>query len=121
MAYTPEELRAIVLSKVNADRLSWVEQNAASEYRGLQIKTDKQLDDLEDMYRIKLLRLGDHHEERVKEVKALLKDPDISLITFSDEIQVFKNKVLRLADKWWTVKWEKEGRRLGYFNRTPVE
>ena len=41
-------------------------------------------------------------------------------IDFSDEIQQFKDKVLRLADKWWAVKWEKEGRSRGYFVRTPV-
>ena len=82
MAYTPEELRAIVLAKVNADRLSWVEQNEVSHSRGLHCKHDYQLDALEDMYRDKLLRLGDYYEERVEEVKALLKDPDISLIDF---------------------------------------
>jgi len=121
MAHTPEELRALVLIKVNADRLSWVEQNEVSYYRSLHIKHDYQLDDLEDMYRDKLLKLGDYYEERVNEVKDVIQNFDFTLVDFKGEIASFRDKVLRLADKWWAVKWEKEGRRLGHFDRTPAE
>lgn len=121
MAYTPEELRQIVLDIVNAGREStWTAQNDRSIYRGVHIKYDQQLIDLENVYRRKLLALEDYYKERAEEVKNLIQNFDYALVDFKGEIQQLREKVLRIADKWWTVKWEIEGRSRGFFNRTPV-
>lgn len=121
MAYTPEELRAIVLDIVNAGRVgTWYEQNDKSIYRGVHIKYDWQLADLENVYRNKLLLLEDYYQERAEEVKRLIQNFDYALVDFKGDIQGLREKVLRIADKWHTVKWEIEGRSRGFFNRTPV-
>lgn len=121
MAYTFLELQQYVQDKINAARLTtWTAQNDVSYWRGLQHKYDQQLLDVVEQYKDKGKRLIDEYKRRLNEMDELISGAGISIVDFKSDMKALVAKVLRLADKYWAVRYEIEGRQKGFFVRKPV-
>jgi len=120
LALTPQELNQWVLDKINADRLTWSEMNDITYNRGLHHKYDHQLVAIIDQYKTKYVQLVERYKEHLDQIQGMITNFDISQAELKDHLAGLKDKVLRMADKYWACKWELEGRRLDIFKRTPV-
>lgn len=120
MALTPQEITQWVQDRINADRLTWMAQNDVSFERGLHHKYDHQLIAIIDQYKLKYVKLVERYKEHLDGIQGMITNFDISQADLKDDLLGLKDKVIRMADKYWAVKWEIEGRRLDIFQRTPV-
>lgn len=120
MALTSAELNQWVQDKIKTGRLAWTEQNDVSFWRGLHHKYDYQLLAVIEQYKDKYQRLVERYKEYLDDIQGKITNFDISQADLKDELLSLKDKVIRLADKYWAVKWEIEGRRLDIFKRKPV-
>ena len=120
MAKTSKELKLVALDKINAGRLSWAGQNDVSFERGLHHKFDQQLLDGVELYESKYQRLVEGYKGYLDEIHGKIKNFNISKSELKDDLLSMKGKVIRMADKYWALKWEIEGRRLDIFKRKPV-
>ena len=121
MAYTVLELKQHVQDKINAARLStWSAQNDVSYWRGLHHKYDQQLLNAVVQYKDKGKRLIEEYKRRLDEMDELIARAGISIVDFKSDMRALVAKVLRLADKYWAVRYEIEGRQKGFFVRKPV-
>lgn len=120
MAFTTSELTQIAKDKINADRLEWTAQNDISYYRGLHHKYDYQLKNLIDLYESKYPRIIELYKNLLDDIEKNITNFSISVSELKGEFERMKNKVLRIADKYWAVRWEIKGRELEIFKRKPV-
>lgn len=120
MALTSQELTQWVQDKIKADRLSWTAQNDVSYIRGLHHKYDQQLFDVIEQYKEKYQRLVERYKEYLDDIQGKITNFSISQADLKGELLALKDKVIRMADKYWAVRWEIEGRKLDIFKRTPV-
>lgn len=120
MALTPQELKQWVQDKINADRLSWTAQNDVSFERGLHHKYDQQLLDVIELYKNKYQKIIEFYKEYLEDIQGKITNFDISKADLKSDLLSMKDKVMRIADKYWAVKWELEGRKLNIFKRNPV-
>ena len=121
MAYTAEELLQYARDKIMASRLStWSSQNDISYWRGLHHKYDQQLVDVVTQYEEKIQELVERYKQNLTEMDDLIKGTGLSIVDFKEDMRSLVAKALRLAEKYWAVRYEIEGRQKGFFVRKPV-
>ena len=121
MAYTAEELLQYARDKIMASRLStWSSQNDISYWRGLHHKYDQQLLDAQTQYKDKIQELIRRYKQNLDDMQDLISGAGISIVDFKEDMKSLVAKVLRLAEKYWAVRYEIEGRQKGFFVRKPV-
>jgi len=121
MAYTALELEQIVQDKINAGRLkTWKAQDDISFWRGLSHKKDKQLVDAIEGYKQSIKEAIADYKQRLDEMDDIIKGAGISVLDYKADIKFQAETILRLADKYWAVKEEIEGRQKTFFVRQPI-